>query len=62
VRPHLERMAEASGFTARLIVIGDPAMGAGDCRIEWGEGGAERDTNRLLEDVSRAVEMHLEAY
>lgn len=62
VRPHLEQMAEAGGFTARLIVIGDPALGAGDCRIEWGEGGVERDTNRLLEDVSRAVEQHMEAY
>lgn len=62
VRPHLEQMVESYGFTARLIVVGDPALGAGDCRIEWGEGGVERDTNRLLEDVSRAVERNLEAY
>lgn len=62
VRPHLENMAEQGGFTARLIVVGDAAIGKGDCRIEWGDGGAERDTNRVLEDVSRAVEQALEAY
>jgi flagellar assembly protein FliH len=61
VRPRLEEMAESSGFTARLIVVGDPALGGSDCRIEWAEGGIERDTNQLLEDVSRVVEQLLEA-
>lgn len=62
VRPLLEAMAEHGGFAARLIVVSDPAMGKSDCRIEWGEGGVERDTNRILEDVSRAVEQALEAF
>jgi flagellar assembly protein FliH len=61
IRPKLEEMAESCGFTARLIVIGDPELGASDCRIEWAEGGVERDTNRLLEDVSRVVEQLLES-
>lgn len=61
VRPRIEAMAEAAGFGARLIVVAEPGIGDGDCRIEWAEGGVERDSNQLLDDVAVAIEGLLEA-
>ena len=31
------------GFAGRLVVIGDPDIALGDCRIEWADGGLIRD-------------------
>lgn len=36
---------------AKLMVIGDPVFEIGDCRVEWADGGAERDTQKLLSDI-----------
>jgi flagellar assembly protein FliH len=50
----LEEIARARGFEGRLMVTGDDAMAAGDCRIEWAEGGVNRDeaaTLAIIDDV-----------
>lgn len=61
VRERLETLADEGGFSTRLIVVGDPSIGYSDCRIEWADGGMERDTNQLLDDVSHVMESLLEA-
>lgn len=50
----LEEIASARGFEGRLVVLSDPAMAPGDCRIEWAEGGVARDraaTLAVIDDV-----------
>lgn len=61
VRDHLDRTVGASGFGAKLMVIGDPSIAAGGCRIEWAEGGMERDTAQLLAEIERRAAHMLEA-
>lgn len=61
VRERLEATITSRGFGAKLMIVGDPALAAGDCRIEWAEGGAERDTARLLADVEQCAARLLEA-
>jgi len=39
----LEDIARARGFEGRLMVLSDESLGAGDCRIEWADGGVTRD-------------------
>lgn len=39
------------GPDARVMVLDDSTIAVGDCRVEWADGGAERDTRRLLEDI-----------
>ncbi len=52
LRPRVEEMAAMRGFDGRLVIQGDPATAAGDARIEWAEGGAERNTTQLLADIT----------
>lgn len=59
VRGRLEMVAEAQGFEGRVVVQADPRLKAGDCRVEWTDGGAERDQTRLINDIEAAVERAL---
>jgi flagellar assembly protein FliH len=53
-REKLEEIARARGFDGRLVVLSDPVMAPGDCRIEWADGGVVRDraaTLTVIDDV-----------
>jgi flagellar assembly protein FliH len=53
-REKLEEIARARGFEGRLTVLADDTLASGDCRIEWAEGGVNRDraaTQSAIEDV-----------
>lgn len=59
VRERLEAEAMRSGFEGRVVVQADPRVALGDCRVEWTDGGAERDQARLIADIDAAVERAL---
>ena len=56
VRDRLEAVAGMHGFEGRVVVQPDPRLMRGDCRVEWTDGGAERDQARLIADIEAAVE------
>jgi flagellar assembly protein FliH len=55
----LEEIARGRGFEGKIVVSAEPSLAPGDCRIEWAEGGLNRDlaaTEAAVEDiVSRYV-------
>lgn len=55
VRQTVEAMAAQRGFAGKLVFMAEPQMGVSDCRIEWADGGAERDEARLWAEVDRLV-------
>jgi len=38
-RERIERMAKQSGFEGRLVILAEPDIEFGDCKIEWADGG-----------------------
>ena len=48
--PRLADIALEEGYDGRVMIAADPAMKAGDCRIEWRGGGAER-SEQVIEDA-----------
>jgi flagellar assembly protein FliH len=60
VEQRFEAIALAAGFQGRVIVLGDPALGPADVKLDWGDGGAERLAARVWTEltaiVARAVE------
>jgi len=38
-RERIERLAQQSGFEGRLVILAEPAIETGDCKIEWADGG-----------------------
>ena len=35
----IEKLAKQSGFEGRLVILAEPEIETGDCRIEWADGG-----------------------
>ena len=35
----IDQLAKASGFQGRLVILAEPEIATGDCRIEWADGG-----------------------
>ena len=35
----IEKLAKQSGFAGRLVILAEPEIETGDCRIEWADGG-----------------------
>jgi flagellar assembly protein FliH len=38
-RERIEKLAKQSGFEGRLVILAEPDIPTGDCRIEWADGG-----------------------
>jgi flagellar assembly protein FliH len=38
-RDQIERLAKQSGFEGRLVILAEPDIETGDCKIEWADGG-----------------------
>ncbi|HLN23614.1 MAG TPA: FliH/SctL family protein [Patescibacteria group bacterium] len=55
VREYAERAAQATAFEGKLVYTADPRVPAGDCRVEWGDGGAERDEARIWAEIDTIV-------
>jgi flagellar assembly protein FliH len=57
----LEEIARAKGFEGRLVVLADEAMAPGDCRIEWADGGVNRDSAATLSAIDDMVGRYVAA-
>ena len=57
----LEEIARLHGFEGRLVVLAEPGMALGDCRIEWADGGLSRDRAATEAAICEAVERYVAA-
>jgi flagellar assembly protein FliH len=60
-RERLERTTHASGFDGRLVVLAEPDIAQGDCRIEWADGGIKRDRAATAAAIDEAVARYVAA-
>jgi len=56
----LDHLRIAAGFTGNVMIIPDQSIAVGDCRMEWPDGGAERNIGDVMEKVEEAVERFLD--
>ena len=61
LKPGLERRIDTliKGCEGKLTVRGDEGMAPGDCRIEWNDGGAERNTAAMWKDIDLIIEENI---
>ncbi|HET7680037.1 MAG TPA: FliH/SctL family protein [Xanthobacteraceae bacterium] len=60
-RERLEEILRSSGFEGRLVVLAEPDIAAGDCRIEWADGGITRDRAAAEVAIVEAVNRYIAA-
>jgi flagellar assembly protein FliH len=51
----IDTIAARRGFAGKIVMLADSSVAPGDCRIEWADGGVERDSARLWNDIDQAV-------
>lgn len=56
-----ERIA-TSGFSGRLVVLGEPDIRMGDARIEWSDGGIVRDSTALEAEIDERIAQYIAAH
>jgi flagellar assembly protein FliH len=60
-REKIDEIARAHAFAGRLVVLGEPNISAGDCRIEWADGGVHRDAGTADRAIGEAVARYISA-
>ena len=61
LQERLAQLSTSTGFEGRVVLIGDDAMGESDCRVEWADGGVEREAGRIWRAVEEALNRYLAA-
>jgi flagellar assembly protein FliH len=51
----IETLAKQSGFAGRLVILAEPDIQTGDCRIEWADGGVVRERATIEAKISELV-------
>jgi flagellar assembly protein FliH len=58
-RARLDEIAQARGFAGRLVVLSEPEIAPGDCKIEWADGGVVRDAAKTDTAIGHAIARYL---
>jgi flagellar assembly protein FliH len=55
VRTRIADITPDTGFAGKLILLADDSVAPGDCRVEWADGGTERNSARLQGQIDEAL-------
>lgn len=61
VKAEAVRLSQEHSFMGRVLVIGEPQIAAGNCSVEWANGGLERDFGALVTAMDEIVQTYLHA-
>ena len=51
----IEKLAKQSGFAGRLVILAEPGIETGDCRIEWADGGVVLERAAIEAKINELV-------
>ena len=55
----VDRLAKQSGFAGRLVILAEPEVETGDCRIEWADGGVVLERAAIEAKINELVERYV---
>lgn len=56
VAAQLPRLKELQGFQGKVITLADDSVMAGDCKIEWADGGSEKLSRHIMQQLDQLME------
>jgi len=54
-RERIEKLAKQSGFEGRLVILAEPSIATGDCKIEWADGGVVLERAAIESKINELV-------
>ncbi len=58
-KKQIEDIARRHGFDGRLVILSEPDLDTGDCRIEWADGGVARDRAAIDARIGELIGQYL---
>jgi flagellar assembly protein FliH len=54
-RERIEKLSRQSGFEGRLVILAEPSIATGDCKIEWADGGVVLERAAIETKINELV-------
>lgn len=51
----IQEIATQRAFSGQVIILADADVSSGDCRIEWADGGIERNTPATMDAIEQTI-------
>ena len=58
-RAQIEQLAKRNGFEGKLVILAEPDIASGDCKIEWADGGVTLDRATIDAKINELVGRYL---
>ena len=55
VEQRVSQLAARAGFDGKIVFLSQEGLQPGDIRVEWADGGAERDSDRLWHKIDQII-------
>lgn len=55
INEKINAITEQKAYTGKVVVMADAEVATGDCRVEWADGGMERNTAATLATLEKIV-------
>lgn len=59
IEERFTEMAQGKGYQGQIFVQADAGLGPSDCKVEWSNGGSERNTQELWREITAIVDKNL---
>ena len=59
LRDKMDVLAAKGGFAGDIILLADDELAEADCRVEWADGGAERNASDTWAEIQKSIDSHL---
>ena len=56
IAPLLSKLANKNDYEGKISVHKDADMGLSDCRVEWKNGGVERNSSKIINKIMDLVQ------
>jgi flagellar assembly protein FliH len=60
-RERIEKLAKQSGFQGKLVILAEPEIESGDCKIEWADGGVLLERAAIETKINELVGRYMAA-
>ena len=58
-RAQIDQLAKRNGFEGQLVILAEPDIASGDCKIEWADGGVTLDRATIDAKINELVGRYL---
>ena len=55
VNEALKAVTEKQGYSGKIVLVADAEVKANDCRVEWADGGVERNLDALWQNLTKTL-------